>query len=112
MLEQIHLHSYTQATRLLRLTTRLGRDALLAECVRGNEFISKGFAFTISALSTDAAISLRSLLGQPALLELLTTDAVQPRPFHGYLTGVEFNGANGGMALTTGSIFSSARTRR
>ncbi|PWF41876.1 hypothetical protein, partial [Massilia glaciei] len=62
---------HTQANRLLRLTTPLGSDKLLAECVRGEETISDGYTFTISALSHDAKISLRSLLGQPALLELL-----------------------------------------
>jgi uncharacterized protein involved in type VI secretion and phage assembly len=44
-----------------------------------------GYTFTISALSLDAGISLRALLGQPALLELLTvkqrlqTNAVELR---------------------------------
>lgn len=103
MLEQAIalLSRFTQATRLLRLTTPLGSNELLAECVRGEESISGGFAFTISALSADAGISLRALLGQPALLELLTVQDGQARPFHGYLTAVELNGANGGMARYT-----------
>ena len=39
MLEQIFslLGSFTLATRLLRLTTPLGKEELLAECVRGGE---------------------------------------------------------------------------
>ena len=103
MLDQVisHLGSFTQTTRLLRLTTPLGSDELLAECVRGEESISAGYTFTISALSTNANISLRALLGQPALLELLTVSGGQARPFHGYLTAVEMNGANGGMARYT-----------
>ena len=103
MLEKIVslLGSFTQATRLLRLTTPLGSNTLLAESVRGEESISAGYTFTISALSTDADISLRALLGQPALLELLTVNGGQARPFHGYLTAVEMNGANGGMARYT-----------
>jgi type VI secretion system secreted protein VgrG len=103
MLEQIVslLGSFTQATRLLRLTTPLGSDELLAECVRGEESISAGYTFTISALSPNADISLRALLGQPALLELLTVNGGQARPFHGHLTAVEMNGANGGMARYT-----------
>ncbi|MFL6673819.1 MAG: type VI secretion system Vgr family protein [Massilia sp.] len=92
---------YTQATRLLRLTTPLGEDELLAECVRGEEAISEGYSFTISALSLDAGISLRALLGQPALLELLTVNSGEWRPFHGHLSAVELNGANGGMARYT-----------
>ena len=53
---------YTQDTRLLRLTTPLG-DALLAECVRGEEGISHGYAFAIDALSEDAHLQLKTLAG-------------------------------------------------
>ena len=91
--------SVTQASRLLVLTTPLGADRLLAECVHGEEGLSAGFVFQIAALSTDAAISLRGLIGQPALLQLLTaTSTDERRPFHGHVTGVELVGANGGMA--------------
>ncbi len=89
---------YTQDTRLLRLTTPLG-DALLAECVRGEEGISQGYSFAIDALSEDAHLQLKTLAGQPALLQLLTAasrDAL--RPFHGHITAVRMSGANGGLA--------------
>jgi type VI secretion system VgrG family protein len=92
---------FTQTTRLLRLHTSIGPERLLAECVRGEEAISEGYALTISALSLDAGISLRTLVGQPALLELLTAHDGTPRAFHGYLTAAEQNGANGGMARYT-----------
>ncbi|MGK5056737.1 type VI secretion system Vgr family protein [Janthinobacterium sp. LB2P49] len=93
------LAGFTQATRLLRLTTPLGENRLLAECVRGEEGLSQGFAFQIAALSTDAAISLRALIGQPSLLELLTAASTDDwRPFHGHITAVELLGANGGLA--------------
>jgi type VI secretion system secreted protein VgrG len=92
---------FTQTTRLLRLHTSLGPERLLAECVRGDEAISEGYALTISALSLDAGISLRALVGQPALLELLTAHDGTRRAFHGYLTAVEQNGENGGMARYT-----------
>jgi type VI secretion system secreted protein VgrG len=82
---------YTQTTRLLRLTTPLGPEQLLAECVRGEESISEAYTFTISALSLDAGISLRALLGQPALLELLTVNTGELRPFHGHLTGQQLS---------------------
>ncbi len=49
---------FTQSTRLLQLTTPLGPNRLLAECVRGEEGIGEGFVFRISALSNDAAIAL------------------------------------------------------
>lgn len=91
---------FTQSRRLLRLHTPLGSDVLLAECVRGEEALGENYAFTISALSEDAGLSLRRLLGQPALLELETTSS-GPRYFHGHLTSVDINGANGGMARYT-----------
>jgi uncharacterized protein involved in type VI secretion and phage assembly len=92
------LGSFTQTTRLLRLSTSLGPDVLLAESVRGEEAICAPYSFTISALSLDAAVSLLGLLGKPALLELLTTSFGAPRAFHGYITAVEACGSDGGMA--------------
>jgi type VI secretion system secreted protein VgrG len=93
------LGAFTQETRLLQLTTPLGRSTLLAECVRGEEGIGQGFRFAISTLSTDAGIALKSLIGQPVLLELLpAASRDQLRPFHGYITGAEMSGSNGGMA--------------
>ncbi|MGJ9417863.1 type VI secretion system Vgr family protein [Massilia sp. CMS3.1] len=86
---------FTQNTRLLRLSTPAGAD-LLAECVRGEEALSRGYTFRIDALSPDAHIPLKSLLGQPALLQLLTVDGL--RPFHGHITAAEITGANGGFA--------------
>ena len=45
---------HTQTTRLLRLTTPLGSEELLAECVHGTEAISEVYSFTISALSLES----------------------------------------------------------
>ncbi|MEX5746361.1 type VI secretion system Vgr family protein [Massilia sp. X63] len=92
------LARFTQDTRLIRLTTPLGQD-LLAECVHGEEAISRGYCFRIDALSTDTHVSLRALLGQPALVQLLTAESRDAlRPFHGYVTAAEMSGANGGFA--------------
>ncbi|MTW10540.1 type VI secretion system tip protein VgrG [Pseudoduganella eburnea] len=93
------LDRLTQDTRLLRLTTPQGAAQLLVECVRGEEAIGKPFAFDISTLSTDTAIPLKSLLGQPALLELVTAGgAAALRPFHGHITAIELSASNGGLA--------------
>ena len=90
---------FTQDTRLLRITTPLGPDKLLAECVRGQESLSRCYSFELSVLSTDARIPLKSLLGQPALLELLTAPPGNNlRPFHGHITCAQLLGANGGFA--------------
>jgi type VI secretion system secreted protein VgrG len=90
---------FTQDNRLLRLTTPLGPDRLLAECFKGSEALSEGFRFELTALSLDAGIALKSLIGQPVLLELLTAASRgQLRPFHAHVTSVECVGANGGLA--------------
>jgi type VI secretion system secreted protein VgrG len=90
---------FTQDTRLLRITTPLGPDKVLAECVRGQEGLSRCYSFELSVLSTDAYIPLKCLLGQPALLELLTAPPGRNlRPFHGHITRAQLLGANGGFA--------------
>jgi type VI secretion system secreted protein VgrG len=96
---------FTQETRLLRINTPLGPDKLLVECLRGEESLSNNFCFEVSLLSTDAHIPLKSLLGQPALLELLTASTdMNWRPFHGYVTSAKCVGANGGFARYTVTI--------
>jgi type VI secretion system secreted protein VgrG len=90
---------FTQDNRLLRLTTPLGPDTLLAEGLQGSEGLSEGFRFELTALSTNADIALKTLIGQPVLLELLTAASRgQLRPFHAHITGIECIGANGGLA--------------
>jgi type VI secretion system secreted protein VgrG len=95
---QALISRFTQDTRFLKLSTPPGAGRLLAESVRAEEGLSQGFALHIAALSTDAAIPLKSLIGQPLLLELLTAGSGGPRPFHGYITSAELAGANGGFA--------------
>jgi type VI secretion system VgrG family protein len=93
---------FTQDTRLLRITTPLGQNTLLAEFFKGEEGLSRGYSYKVSVLATDAHIRLRSLLGQPVLLELLTAGSSTPfRPFHGHITAAELTGANGGFARYT-----------
>jgi type VI secretion system VgrG family protein len=92
------LNSLTQDTRLLRLVTPLGADALVAECLRGEESMSQPYQLVVAALSTDGGIALKSLIGQPVLLQLQTTAAGQLRPFHGHVTAARALGADGGLA--------------
>jgi len=93
------LAQFTQDTRLLRLSTSRGADALLVEQVDGREGLSDDFRFTITALSTDAHLDLAALLGEPALLQILTCHSrSELRPIHGHVTAVERLGADGGFA--------------
>lgn len=90
---------FTQHQRIVRLTTTDGAQSLLAETLRGEEGIGSGFRFELSALSLDASIALKSLIGQPVLVELLTqAGSGSLRPFHGHVTTAELSGSNGGFA--------------
>jgi uncharacterized protein involved in type VI secretion and phage assembly len=90
---------FNQHRRMLRLSTSAGDQVLLAESLRGEEELSRSFRFELGALSLDAAIPLKSLMGQPVLVELLTdAGAGQFRSFHGHIVAAEITGANGGFA--------------
>jgi type VI secretion system VgrG family protein len=95
---------FTQSSRVLRLHTPLGDDVLLAESLHGEEAIDTGYRLRVSALSTDAGLPLKALLGQPVLLELLAGPFQGVRPFHGHVTAAEMTGANGGLARYTLTI--------
>ncbi|MCW7537002.1 type VI secretion system tip protein TssI/VgrG [Aquabacterium sp. A7-Y] len=101
---QALLSGYTQTDRLLRLSTLLGDNVLLAERVTATESIGPsgpdcGFKLDITALSADAHLELKQLIGRPVLLELLTqASRSQLRPFHGHVTAVSLLGADGGLA--------------
>ncbi len=106
----------SQQTRQLRLHTTLGPGVLLPERAEIVESIGPGvvwaggaspsslspeagYAIDLLALSTQADITATELLGQPALLELLTAASrTQLRPFHGHITAVQLMGADGGLA--------------
>jgi type VI secretion system secreted protein VgrG len=101
---------YTQDSRLLRLHTAIGVDALIVERIDGEEAVTGlpqiaaaeaaiGFRFEVLALSPDATLNPDALLGTTARLDLLTADSrTDLRPFHGYVTEIEQLGSNGGLA--------------
>lgn len=98
----------TQHERLLRLHTPLGPNVLLAERLIGTETIGPrapgaspqaGFKFELLALSTNAHLRLKDLVGQPVRLELLTQQSrIAMRPFHGHVTAFALLGSDGGLA--------------
>lgn len=90
--------AFTQANRLLDLSTPLGEGKLLAETLEGRDSLGAGGScLHVSALSDDAHIPLKSLMGQPVTLTLQTA-LDTPRVWHGHVTGARFEGANGGLA--------------
>jgi len=98
----------SQNQRLLRLHTPLGPNVLLAERVQGTETIGPcapgavaraGFKFELLALSTNAHLQLKDLIGQPVRLDLLTQQSrTVLRPFHGHVTAFALLGSDGGLA--------------
>ncbi|WP_229510421.1 type VI secretion system Vgr family protein [Pseudoduganella plicata] len=81
------------------MTTPLGAEQLIPECLRGEEAISRPYELTVTAVSPDARIALKSLLGQPVLLQLMTAASrTELRPFHGHVTSARLLGADGGLA--------------
>src|ERR1700754_3952238 len=91
---------FEQGNRLLDLSTPLGANRLLAQSMRGEDKLSNGgYCLDIAALSEDAHIPLKDLLGQPAQLNLQTAlSRSQPRIWNGHITSASFEGANGGLA--------------
>ena len=97
----------TQQQRLLVLHTPLGAEVLLAERARIDEAIAPNAAddapcacrVVVHALAADTHIELKHLIGQPALLELLTAASrTSLRPFHGHITEAALVGSDGGLA--------------
>ena len=117
----------TQGSRLLRLHTPLGANVLLAERATVVEGVgplpplppahhgsgvgaglvddadawmtsTPGLRIEVQALSTDGHLELKRLIGQPALLELLTQQSPVPRPWHAHVASVRFDGSDGGLA--------------
>jgi type VI secretion system secreted protein VgrG len=97
----------TQKHRLVKLHTPLGPDVLLAERIDLHEAIvptpepeaGAGFRIEVHALSTDAHLELKRLIGQPVLVELLTAASrTQLRPWHGHVTEAAVVGSDGGLA--------------
>ena len=95
---------WSQNDRLLKLTTPAGPEALLAERVTIDEALGPvvehaGFRIELSALSPNAEQSLTALLGQPVRLDLQTAASRDVRrPFHGHITQITREGADGGFA--------------
>lgn len=103
-LARLGLGERDQHTRLLRLHTPLGPDALLAERVTVHEGLAPcadaplqaACHIELLALSPRTDLRPTDLLGQPVLLELQTAHAW--RPFHGHVSHLACLGSDGGLA--------------
>ena len=76
----------------------MGENRLLLETLAGWEKLDDGgFRLSLTVLSDDAHIPLKSLMAQPVSLRLQTADG-RGRFFHGLVTSFSLEGANGGFA--------------
>ena len=78
--------NYTQANRLLTLTTPLGEDVLLLSHVSGVEIMSRMFKFSLDLLSKQPTISFTKIVGQKVTIALQLADGTALRHFNGYVS--------------------------
>ena len=92
---------FTQATRLLKLNFAaacgIPADLLLPHRLTGREAINEGFRYELDAVSSDANIELKTMLGAPVEITLLT-DAGAEHEICGIVTEAAQVGADGGFA--------------
>ncbi|HUI40343.1 MAG TPA: type VI secretion system tip protein TssI/VgrG [Terriglobia bacterium] len=78
--------SYTQATRLLSISTPLGEDVLLLQGLAGQEGISRPFTYELELLApTNSAIAFNSIVGQNVTVTIQLPDG-SPRYINGYVS--------------------------
>lgn len=82
----------TSDSRLLSLSTPLGKDALQVVQCRGEEAIADLYRFELELFSTDPALAWQSLVGQAAALRLALPNG-QTRYWHGVIGRAAYRGA-------------------
>ena len=87
---------YTQAGRLISLTTPLGDDKLLLTGLTGREAISRLFDFHLTTLSEDTAIDFTQIIGQKVTINITQSDDSQ-RYFNGIVSHFACTGKDGDM---------------
>ena len=76
-----------QDNRLLRISTPLGDDAVVAVSMVGEEGVSRPFLYTVEVVSTEPAADVMDLLGRPVTLHIAPPDG-QERLVHGLVRRV------------------------
>ncbi|MFB4205187.1 hypothetical protein KBTX_01148 [wastewater metagenome] len=86
----------TQRERLLRLTTPLGKDRLLAHRFHGHERLGRIPAWRVDTISLDADIDPQALIGKPVTLAIRLEDGSETCR-HGLVESLTYLGADGGL---------------
>ncbi len=88
---------YTQAGRLISLTTPLGDDKLLLTGFTGHEAISRLFEFHLTTLSEDSAIDFTQIVGQSVTINVTQSDDSK-RYFNGIVSHFAYTGQDVDLA--------------
>lgn len=93
-----------QHRRLIKLVTpTLGEQELLLDSFSGVEELSKLFTFELSILCRDARLELKSLMGQPAQLQIELADG-GVRYIDGMISRFSLEGSDGGLARYSATL--------
>ena len=83
----------SQANRLLKATTPLGGDTLVAVSLTGEEEVSRPFLYTVDFVSDNDAVAPASVLGKPMTLHIPLVDG-DARAVHGLVRRFQTAGRN------------------
>src|SRR6516164_3025526 len=87
---------YTQAGRLISVTTPLGNDTLLLTGFTGHEAMSRLFHFHLTTLSEETDIDFTQIVGQSVTINVAQADDT-PRHFNGIVSHFACTGKDGDM---------------
>ena len=88
--------SFTQDKRPLRVSTGLGKDALLLERFTGEEHVSTPFRFTLEMLSENASVDPNAVLRKPITVTVVVPGGKE-RHFHGFVSRFSAGGRRSGL---------------
>jgi type VI secretion system secreted protein VgrG len=93
-----------QNRRLIKLTAPIENpQELLLERLSGSEGMSTLFSFELALISRDACLELKSLIGQPAALEIELATG-EARYIHGYISRFSLQKSDGGLAYYSATL--------
>ena len=95
---------YTQANRLIRVETVLGKDALLLQGFRGQESVSRLFHFDLYMHSENRSIKMESIVGKKATVVIVLPDKKE-RYINGIISSFAQAGSTPLEMGTTPKIF-------
>ena len=84
---------YTQANRLISLSTPIGDDTLLLAGFTGHEAVSRLFNFQLELLTERAPIDFTQIIGKNVTISVIQADNT-PRYFNGLVSRFALNGAD------------------